>query len=75
MSHLSSRESSKPPSLQKESLMVELEKTKRSLVQREEDIWKMMERLQRLNESQDRQNRERRWEPRRTTRYQMHYGS
>ena len=55
--------------------MVELEKTKRSLVQREEDIWKMMERLQRLNESQDRQNRERRWEPRRTTRYQMHYGS
>ena len=60
MSHLSSWESFKPPSLQKASLMVELEETKRSLVQREEDIRQMMDRLQRLEKSQDRQNWERR---------------
>jgi len=60
MSHLSSRESSKPPSPKRETLMLELEETKRSLVQREEDIQQMMERIQMLEESQERQTRQRR---------------
>jgi len=34
-----------------------------------------MERLQRLEESQDRKNHERRWGPKRATRYHMHYES
>jgi len=34
-----------------------------------------VERMQRLEDTQERQNRERRWEPRRATRYNMHYGS
>ena len=40
--------------------MLELEETKRSLVQREEDIQQMMERIQMLEESQERQTRQRR---------------
>jgi len=75
MTHLSSGESSKPPSPQRENLMVELEENKRSLVQREEDMRQTMERLQMLEDSQERQNRQRRWDPRRATRYQRHYGS
>jgi len=38
MAHLSSGESFKPPSPQKAHLLVELEETKRSLVQKEEDM-------------------------------------
>jgi len=67
MSHFSFRESSKPLSPQKASLMVELEETKRSLAQKEENIRQMMERLQRLEQFQDKQNQEKRWEPRRET--------
>ena len=33
-----------------------------------------MERLKRLEEDQERQTRERRWEPRRATRSYTHYG-
>jgi len=69
MAHLSSRESSNPLSPKRENLMVELEETKRSLVQREKDMRKIMERLQMLKESQERQTRQRRWEPRRAIRY------
>ena len=47
--------------------MVELEETKRSLAQKEENIRQMMERLQRLEQFQDKQNQEKRWEPRRET--------
>ena len=54
--------------------MVELEETKRDLAQKEESMRHMMERLQRLEDSKERQNHRRRWEPRRA-RYQMHYGS
>jgi len=42
--------------------MVELKETKRSLVQIEKDIRQMMERLQMLEESQERQTQQRRWE-------------
>jgi len=38
--------------------MVEFEETKRSLVQREEDMRQMMERLQILEESQERKTRQ-----------------
>jgi len=34
----------------------------------------MIEKIQRLADSQDRQEQGRKWGPRRTTRYQMHYG-
>jgi len=34
-----------------------------------------VERMQRLEDTQERQNRERKWEPRRATRYHTHYGS
>jgi len=55
--------------------MVELEETKRSLVQIEEDMQQMMERLKMLEESQERKTRQSRWEPRKATRYQRHYGT
>ena len=32
-------------------------------------------RMQSLEDTQERQNQERRWEPRRVTRHYMHYGS
>ena len=35
----------------------------------------MVERIQRLEDTQERQARKRRWEPRRATRHYMHYGS
>jgi len=50
MHHLSSGESSKPSSPQMAHLLVELEETKRSLVQEEEDIRELVERMQRLED-------------------------
>jgi len=70
MSHTSSRDSSKPPSPHKANLMMELEETMRDLTKKEESMRHMVERLQRLEDSQERQNHGRRWEPRRA-RYHM----
>ena len=70
----SSRDSSKPPSPHKANLMVELKETKRDLTQNEENMRQTMERLQWLEDSQNRKNHGRRWEPR-GARYQMHYES
>ena len=56
MAHLSSGESSKLPSPQKAHLLVELEDTKRSLVQKEEEMQQLVERMQRLEDTQKRQN-------------------
>ena len=67
--------SSKPTPPHKANLIVELEETKKDLAQKEESVSQMMERLQRLEDSQDRQNHERRWGPRKATRYHLHYGS
>jgi len=47
---------------------VELEEAKRSLVHKEEDMRQLGERMKRLEDTQERQVRERRWEPRRTIR-------
>jgi len=54
MAHLSSRESSKPQSPQKAYLLGELADTK-SLAQKEEEMSQLVERLQRLEEAQERQ--------------------
>jgi len=75
MHHLSSGESSKQQSSQKTRLLGELEDTKRSLTCKEEEIRQLVERMQRLEDTQERQARERRREPRRTTRHYMRYGS
>jgi len=75
MHPLSSGESSKLQSPQKARPLWELEDTKRSLVHKEEKIWQLMERMQRLEDTQARQNCERKWEPRRDARHYMHYGS
>jgi len=58
--NLSSGESSKPQSLQKERLLGELEDTNRSLTHKEEEMRQLMEMMQRLDDTQARQNRERR---------------
>ena len=50
--------------------MMELEETMRDLTKKEESMRHMVERLQRLEDSQERQNHGRRWEPRRA-RYHM----
>jgi len=68
-------EFSKPPSPQRANLMIKLKETRTSLMQKEEDIRQMIERLQRLEDTQEKQNWERRWVPTRPTRYNMHYGS
>jgi len=73
ISHISSHDSLKPSFPHKASLMVELE-AKRDLAQKEEIMRHLMERLQRLDDSQERQNHGRRWESRRA-RYYMHYWS
>jgi len=75
MAHLSSRESSKPQSPQKAHLMGKLADAKRSLAQKEEEMRQLVERLQRLEETQKRLTRERRWDPRRASKNYMHYGS
>jgi len=75
MAHLSSGESSKPQSLQKAYLLGELADTKRILAQIEEEMRHLVERLQRLEATQERQTRERKWEPRRAPRSYTHYGS
>jgi len=72
---MTSTKSSKSPSPQKENLIVELEETKRNLAKKEDSTRQMMERLQRLEESQDRQNHKRRWGPGKEIRYHMHYES
>jgi len=73
MAHLSSGESSKPQSPQKVFLMGELAVTKRALVQKEEDMRHLEERLQRIEMAQDRQPRRRKWDPRRTSKSYTHY--
>jgi len=55
MHQLSLVESSKPPSPQKANLLVELEETKRSLMQKEEYMRQLVERMQRLEDTQERQ--------------------
>jgi len=75
MGHLSFGESSKPQSPQKAYLLGELAVTKRILAQKEEEMRHLVERLQRLEAAQERQTRERRWEPRRASISYTHYGS
>jgi len=75
MAQLCSRESSKPLSPQKTRLLWELKDTKRSLAHKEEEMRQIVERIQRLKDTQERLVRERRREPGRTIRYHMHYGS
>jgi len=70
MYHLSSGESSKLQFLQKPRLLGELEDANRSLASKEEEMRKLVKRKQRLEEAQERQVRERRWE----TRNYMHHG-
>jgi len=62
MAHLSSGKSFEPPSPQKAHLLVELEETKRILVQMEKKMRQLVERMIRLEDTQEMQNRERRWE-------------
>jgi len=75
MAHLSSRESSKPQSPQKAYLLGELADTKRTLAQKEEEMKQLVERLEILEVTQERETRERRWEPRKISRSYTHYGS
>jgi len=75
MHHLSSGESSKPPSSQKENLLLELEETKRSLMQNEEDTRQLVARMKRLKDTQERENKEQKWEPRRAIEHYMKYAS
>jgi len=60
MAHLSSRESLKPQSPKKAHLMRELADTKRSWAHKEEGMRQLVERMQRLEETRERQARERR---------------
>jgi len=62
--HLSLGESSKLQSPQKALLLREFEDTKRSLAHKEEEMQQLMERMQSLEDTQARQNREWRWDPR-----------
>jgi len=57
MYHLSSREPSKPQSPQKARLLGELQDTKRSLAHKEEEMRQLVERMQRLEDAQERQAR------------------
>jgi len=54
--------------------MGELARVKRSLAHKEEEMRQLVERMQRLEDTQEKLARERRWEPRCTIRYHMHYG-
>jgi len=54
--------------------MVELAEAQRSLAQKDEELRQLVERMQRLEANQEIMARERRQEPRRHTRYHMHYG-
>jgi len=75
MAHISSGEYSKPQSPQKVFLMGELAVAKRSITQKDEEMRKMEERLQRLEATYDRPQRERRYNPRRESRSYQDYGS
>ena len=55
--------------------MGELAEAKRSLTQKDEEMWHLVERLQRLEVEQERQPRGRRWNQRRALRSYTHYGS
>jgi len=55
--------------------MRELADVRRSLAHKEEEMRQLVERMQRLEETQERQVRERRWELKRATKHYMHYGS
>jgi len=55
MTHYSLGESSKPQSPQKAHLLGELADAKRSLAQKEEEMRKLVEKMQRLEETQKRQ--------------------
>ena len=72
---MSSSESSKPQSPQKAHLSGELSNVKRSLPHKEEEFRQLVERMQRLEDTQERLARERRREPKCTTRYHKYYGS
>jgi len=58
MAQLSSIESSKPLSPQKTRLLGELEDTKRSLTHKEEEMWQLIERMQSLEDTRERDNLE-----------------
>ena len=75
MYHLSSEKSSKPQSPQKARLLGELEDARRSLSHKADKMRQLVEIMQRLEEAQERQSQERRWELPRTTRHSMHYRS
>jgi len=75
MAHLSSRESSKTQSPQKDFLLGELAEAKRSFTQKDEKMRHLVETLQRLEEVQERQPKGRRWDQRRASRSYSHYGS
>jgi len=61
------RESAKPQSPQKARLLGELADAKRSLAHIEEKMRQLVERIQRLEDTQERLARERRQEPKQTT--------
>jgi len=75
MAQLSLGEYSKLQSPQKARLLGELKDAKKILAHKEEEIRQLIERIQRLEDTQERLVRKRRREPRRATRYHMHYGS
>jgi len=52
----------------------EFEETKRSLAHKEVEMWQLVETMQRLEDTEERKNRKRRWEPKRATRNYMYYG-
>ena len=72
MAHLSLGEFSKPQSPQRAFLLGELTKTKRTLAQKEEGTRQLVERLQTLEATQEKQHRGRRWEQRRASRSYTH---
>jgi len=75
MAHLYLGKSSTSQSPHKAHLLGELEDAKRSLAHKEDKMQQLVERMQRIEDAQERQVRERRWEPRRATRNYLHYGS
>jgi len=75
MAHLYSGKSSTSQSPHKAHLLEEFEDAKRSLAHKEDKMQQLVERMQRIEDAQEIQVRERRWEPRRTTRNYLHYGS
>ena len=75
MYHLSLGKSSKPQFPQKARLLGELEDARRSLTHKEDKMRQLVERMQRLEEAQERKYQERRWELPRSTRHSMHYES